>query len=285
MYALREAATAFRRAPVLTGLSAAMIALSLFVIGLFGLAAHNVRQAIENVESRVEVVAYLRDDSPAASIQAAQQDIERFSEVSSVRFISREEALAVARRELDELSNIFGSLETNPLPASLEISLNQGQADASVIRSVASRISEMPIVEEVQFGEDWIDKVYVLRRVAGMAMLTLGLGFAAVAALIIGAAIRMAVFARRDEILIMRLVGATDAFIRRPFVLEGMITGLIGGVLALLATWGVFRLLSNSVVQLTWIPGSWLLAGIVAGTVVGLVSSMVAVRRHLGAIV
>lgn len=285
MYALREAATAFRRAPVLTGLSAAMIALSLFVIGLFGLAAHNVREAIESVESRVEVVAYLRDDAPEPSIRAAQEDIGRFREVSSVRFISREEALAVARRELDELSNIFGSLDENPLPASLEISMHRGQSDASVIRSVASRIRDMPVVEEVQFGEDWVDKVYVLRRIAGLAMLTLGLGFAAVAALIIGAAIRMAVFARRDEIVIMRLVGATDAFIRRPFVIEGMITGLFGGVLALLATWGVFRLLSNSVVELTWMPGAWLAAGIAAGTIVGLLASMVAVRRHLGEIV
>ena len=285
MYALREAATAFRRAPVLTGLSAAMIGLSLFVIGLFGLAAHNVRQAIESVEARVEVVAYLRDDAPAASIEAAQEDIERFPEVSAVRFISREEALAVARRELDELISIFGSLETNPLPASLEIALHAGQADASVIRSVASRITDMPVVEEVQFGEDWVDKVYVLRRIAGIAMLTLGIGFAAVAALIIGAAIRMAVFARRDEIVIMRLVGATDAFIRRPFVIEGMITGLIGAVLALLGTWGVFRLLSNSVVQLTWMPGVWLVLGITAGTIVGLLASMVAVRRHLGEIV
>jgi cell division transport system permease protein len=285
MYALREAASAFRRAPVLTGLSAAMIALSLFVIGLFGLAAHNVRQAIEGVESRVEVVAYLRDDAPQASIQAAEEDIGRFREVSGVRFISREEALAVARRDFDELSNIFGSLDTNPLPASLEISLHRGQSDASVIRLVASRIRDMPVVEEVQFGEDWVDKVYVLRSIAGIAMLTLGLGFAAVAALIIGAAIRMAVFARRDEIIIMRLVGATDAFIRRPFVIEGMITGLIGAVLAILGTWAVFRLLSNSVMQLTWIPGGWLAAGIAAGTVVGLLASMVAVRRHLGEIV
>ncbi|MGH7446601.1 MAG: cell division protein FtsX [Longimicrobiales bacterium] len=285
MYALREAVTAFRRAPVLTGLSAAMIALSLFVIGLFGLAAHNVRQAIQNVESRVEVVAYLLDDAAPASIQAAQQDIERFSEVRAVRFISREEALAVARRELAELSSIFGSIETNPLPASFEISLNPGQSDAAVIRAVARRVGDMPIVEEVQFGEDWIDKIFVLRRVAGIATLTLGLGFAAVAALIIGAAIRMAVFARRDEIVIMRLVGATDGFIRRPFVIEGMMTGLIGAILAVAATWGVFRLLSNSVTQLTWIPGGWLLAGIGAGALVGLLASMVAVRRHLGEIV
>lgn len=285
MYALREAAAAFRRAPVLTGLSSAMIALSLFVIGLFGLAAHNVREAIQNVESRVEVVAYLLDSAAPEAIQAAQQDIERFPEVRAVRFISREEALAVARREFDELSAIFGSIETNPLPASLEVSLHPGQSDASVIRSVATRVEDMPIVEEVQFGEDWVDKIFVLRRVAAIATLTLGIGFAAVAALIIGAAIRMAVFARRDEIVIMRLVGATDAFIRRPFVIEGMVTGLIGAILAVAATWGVFRMLSNSVEQLTWIPAGWLLAGVGAGAIVGLLASMVAVRRHLGEVV
>lgn len=285
MYALREAAAAFRRAPVLTGLSAAMISLSLFVIGLFGLAAHNVREAVQNVEARVEVVAYLSNGASAGAVTEAQAEVERLPEVSAVRFISREEALAVARREFDELSTIFGNLESNPLPASLEISLHPGQRDADVIRSVANRVGNIPIVEEVQYGAEWIEKVFVLRRVAALATLTLGLGFAAVAALIIGAAIRMAVFARRDEILIMRLVGATDAFIRRPFVIEGMVTGLIGAILALAATWGVFRLLADSVVQLTWIPTGWLAAGVAGGAAVGLLASMVAVRRHLREIV
>jgi cell division transport system permease protein len=283
MYALREAATAFRRAPVLTGLSSAMIALSLFVVGLFGLAAHNVREAIQGVESRVEVVAYLLDDANAAALQAAQQEIEQMPDVSSVTFVSRDEALAVARREMEELRNVLGTLETNPLPASFQISLLPGRSDAAVIRNVASRVQMLPVVEEVQFGEDWVDKVFVLRRVAGIATLTLGLGFAAVAALIIGAAIRMAVFARRDEIVIMRLVGATDGFIRRPFVIEGMLTGLIGAVLALAATWGVYRISSN-VVELTWIPRGWLFGGLFIGASVGLVASMVAVRRHLGEI-
>src|SRR5690606_29412859 len=91
MHALREAASAFRRTPVLTGLSAAMIALSLFVVGLFGLAAWNVREAIQSVESRVEVVAYLRADAVPAAVESALRDIEAFDEVSSVRYISRQE--------------------------------------------------------------------------------------------------------------------------------------------------------------------------------------------------
>jgi cell division transport system permease protein len=281
MYALREALTAFRRAPVLTGLSAAMIALSLFVIGLFGLAAHNVREAIQTIESRVEVVAYLRDDAAGPAIDRATQDVERYPEVSEVRFVSREQALEIARRELDELSSVFGNLETNPLPASLEISLKPGQSGAETVRAVAARVEELDVVEEARYGDDWVDKIYVLRRVAGIATLTLGIGFAAVAALIIGAAIRMAVFARRDEIVIMRLVGATDAFIRRPFVIEGLMTGLIGAMLAIAATRGVFRLLSGSIVQLTWIPLPWLFAGIAGGAAVGVLASMIAVRRHL----
>lgn len=281
MYALREAVSAFRRSPVLAGLSASMIALSLFVIGLFGLAAHNVRLVVQDVESRVEIVAYLRDDASASSIEVARQQIREYSEVRDVRHVSRDEALNIAHREFEELSTVLGALEGNPLPASLEVSLNPGQANADAVRAVADRIALYPFVEDVRYGNEWLDKVFVLRRVAGAATFTLGLGFAAVAALIIGAAIRMAIFARRDEITIMRLVGATDAFIRRPFVLEGMMTGIIGAILAVVATWGVYRLVSGAVFEMEWLPASWLLAGLTGGAVVGLLASMIAVRRHL----
>jgi cell division transport system permease protein len=281
MYAVREAVNAFRRAPVLTGLSATMIALSLFVIGMFGLVAHNVRTVIQEVEARVEIVAYLRDDAAPGSVDVARQQIGRYSEVAEVRYVSRDEALARAREELGELSGIFGSLDSNPLPASLEVSLRPGQTGADAVRSVADRISNYDFVEDVRYGDDWLDKVFVLRRVAGAATLVLGIGFAIVAALIIGAAIRMAVYARRDEIQIMRLVGATDGFVRRPFVLEGMFTGLIGALIALAATWGVYRLISGAVIQLDWLPGLWLVIGLAAGAIVGLLASMIAVRRHL----
>jgi cell division transport system permease protein len=278
---LREALSAFRRTPVLTGLSAAMIALSLFVIGLFGLAAHNVREVIQGVEQRVEIVAYLRDDASPSTIDATQQQVREMGGVRAVRYVSREEALATAQRELQELNAVFGGLESNPLPASLEISLQPGQANADAVRAVAERVAALPNVEDVGYGKDWLDKVFVLRRVAAAATLTLGAGFALVAALIIGAAIRMAIFARRDEIIIMRLVGATDAFIRRPFILEGLITGAIGALLAIAATWGTFRFLSDTVFKLEWIPGAWLVAGMLGGAIVGVLASTVAVRRHL----
>jgi cell division transport system permease protein len=283
-YALREAITAFRRSPLLTGLSAAMIALSLFVVGLFGLAAYNVRRVVQRVEERVEVVAYLRDDAQPSSIEVAQQQMRDFAEVARVRYVSRAEALVRARQELKEFEAIFGSLEQNPLPASLEISLRPGQRDAEAVRAVARRIELYDFVEDVRYGSDWLDKIFVLRRAAAAATLILGAGFALVAALIIGAAVRMAVFARRDEILIMRLVGATDPFVRRPFVLEGLITGLGGAIIAVVATRAVYLLLTKNVFRLEWLPSLWLLAGVLSGAVVGLAAATIAVRRHLGEI-
>jgi cell division transport system permease protein len=280
-YALREALSAFRRAPALTGLSAAMIALSLFIVGLFGIVAYNIRRTIERVESRVEVVAYLRDDAAPAAVELAQNEIAAYPEVLRVYYISRDEALEAARRDLVEFRAVFDELDVNPLPASFEIRLKPGQRGPATVKAVASRVGSYPFVEDVRFGSEWLDKVFLLRRVAGAATLLLGGAFAIVAALIIGAAVRMAVFARRDEISIMRLVGATESFVRGPFILEGLITGLLGSGLAVAATYALYRVLSDAVLQLDWLPAGWLAVGIGVGALLGVASSTLAVRRHL----
>lgn len=280
-YVLRESLRAFRRAPVLTGLSSMMIALSLFLVGLFGLAAWNVRRVLERVESRVEVIAYLRDDAVPEAVNVAQQDIAAFREVRDVRYISKEHAMLIAREELTEFANVFGGLDTNPLPASLEILLHPNQTGPEAVEAVARRIREYPFVEDVRYGSEWLDKIYLLRRAAGIATLVLGSAFAIVASLIIGAAIRMAIYARREEISIMRLVGATESFVRRPFLLEGLFTGMLGGVLALGGTWLAYQVGSRSLLQIEWLPLEWILIGLAAGGIVGVLASAIAVRRYL----
>lgn len=280
-YAIREALAAFRRAPMLTGLSATMIALSLLVVGLFGIAAYNIKRVLERVEARVEIVAYIRDDADYKAVRLAQNEIEHMPEVRETRYISRAQALEIAKQELPEFRNLFGTIDANPLPASIEVALKPGQQGAEAVKHVADEIAVFPFVEEVRYGQDWLDKVYLLRRVAGAATLVLGGAFAAVAALIIGTAVRMAIFARRDEILIMRLVGATDAFVRSPFLIEGLVTGLIGAVLALLASYAIFDLLSASLFKLEWLPDLWVIGLLAAGGTLGALSSGIAVRRHL----
>jgi cell division transport system permease protein len=227
------------------------------------------------------VVAYLRDDAREDQVEALRAEIQRLPQVRDVIFVSRTQALELARRQLSDFQSIFTDLDMNPFPASLEITLQPGQRSADAVHRVADVVRDYPFVEDVRYGRDWLDKVYLLRRVAGAAALVVGGAFAAVAALIIGAAIRMAIFARRDEIAIMRLVGATNWFIRRPFLLEGLITGILGSLLALPATYLVFRLLSDAVVELEWMPDTWVIIGLAVGSVFGLFASSRAVRRHL----
>lgn len=280
-HSVRESLAGFRRAPLLTGLSVAMISLSLFVVGLFGVAAHNIQLVLDQVESRVEVVAYLRDDTRADQIEALQAELLVIPHVRDVLYVSRRQALEMARVQLRDFESVFMDLDTNPFPASVEITLHPGQRNIDAVHEVAAAVGAYPFVEDVRYGQDWLDKVFLLRRVAAASAMVVGGAFAIVAGLIIGAAIRLAIFARREEIAIMRLVGATNGFIRRPFLLEGLMAGALGAALALPATYAVYRVLSDSVVDLVWIPDMWIATGLLVGALFGMAASAASVRRHL----
>jgi cell division transport system permease protein len=284
-HALREALAAFRRAPVLTVLAAAMVGLALFVVGLFGLVAHNLREALEEVESRVEVVAYLLDDALNREVELAVAELGALPQVDRVRFVSKDSALARARRDLPQFEEVFSGLVVNPLPASLEVSLGEGSRNRLAVDRVAEVAAAYPFVEDVAYGSEWVDRLFNLRRVAGVASGALGTAFAVVAALIIATALRIAIFARRDEIYIMRLVGARDGFIRRPFLLEGALTGLLGGGVAVALTWAAWRTVTTFLFRVEWIPGSWVLLGLALGGIFGAGASSLAVRRQLREVV
>lgn len=281
MRTIREALAAIRRAPVLTGLSAAMVALALFVVGLFAVATYNLHQALAQVEERVEVVIYIHDDVREAELRLLEEDMLGLPEVQGVRHVSKEEALNRARTDLPEFEELFLSMEANPLPASLEVELAPGFRDPRSVERVADRTTIYPFVEDVRFGQEWIDRLYLLRRIGGIATGILGTAFAVVAGLIIATAVRIAIFARKDEIQIMRLVGATNGFIRRPFLLEGAVTGTLGGLLALALTFLATAAVSRTIFPLEWIPTEWALGGVAGGGLFGLMASAFALRKYL----
>jgi cell division transport system permease protein len=280
-YALREALAAFRRSPLLTFLSVLAIGFSLFVIGLFGLTAWNIGRAIQKVEEKVEIVAYLDDATTPAQLDLAQQEVRGLPDVLELRYVSKTDALATAMAEMQEFHDVFTDLDNNPLPASLEIRMKPGSRTPAAVKRVAERVKAYPFVEDVRYGRDWLDRIYLIRRLAGGAATIIGIAFALVAAIIIATAVRIAVFARREEISIMRLVGATDGFVQRPFILEGLMTGLMGGTLAALLTYGAYRILGATLFRIEFVPTEWIVAVVLIGTVFGFLSSMVAVRRHL----
>lgn len=280
-HSLREALAGFRRAPLLTGLSAAMMGLALFVVGLFAVSAYNLREALRTVEERVEVVVFVREDAGPGEIEIAVQDLNSMPEVRTVRYVSKEQALRTAQEELPEFQELFTDLEVNPLPASLEVELEADSRGPEGVERVANRAAAYPFVEDVRYGREWVDKLFLLRRVGAVATAILGGAFAAVAALIIGTAVRIAIFARREEIYVMRLVGAKDSFIRAPFLLEGAMTGLGGGILAVILTWASWTAVDGLLIDLAWIPAAWTVTGVAAGGLLGLLASRLAIRRYL----
>ena len=275
---LREALMAFRRAPLLSALGILTIAFSLFAFGLFGLVALNIREALDQVEERVEIRAFIVDGTPVEAVATAMGDIGGFPEVANVSMVSPDEALERARRELGEFRDVF---EGAFLPASIEVRLKPGLRDPATVRAVSARIQSYPFVDDVRYGEEWVQKLHAIRNIATATGIVLGIAFAAVAVIIIGATIRMAVLARSREISIMRLVGATDGFVRRPFLLEGFVKGVLGGAIALVMTWAAHSVITRYLVRTEFFDSKIALAGLFFGAMIGLLGSALSVGRHL----
>ena len=276
--ALRELLLAFRRAPLLSLLGIVTIGFSLFAFGLFGLVALNIQSALRSVEDRVEIRAFLVDGTKDAQVDELMRGVAKVPEVADIGYVTPDSALIRAKAELEEFRDV---MEGAMLPASVEIRLREGKRDPATVQAISRRLQTYPIVEEVRYGREWVEKLYKIRNIAGLAGSVLGGVFALVAVIIIGSTIRMAILARTREIEIMRLVGATNWFVRLPYLLDGAIKGLLGGTLAVLLTWATAQLVSRNLMQATFFTGEQIALGILAGGALGLVGSWLSVGRHL----
>ena len=281
----REALLSFRRAPLLSALSITTIAFSLFTLGLFGLVAINLREALRGIEERVEIVAFVLRGTPTETITLATQDIAAFPEVQDVSFVSEEQALARARAELVEFRDAYRDIKANPLPASIEVRLKEGFRESASVGRVAERIRGFGFVDDVRYGRDWVQRLDHLRNVTGLVGVVIGLAFAGVAVVIIGVTIRLTILQRAREISIMRLVGATNWFIRGPFLLEGALKGLLGGFFSLALCYAGYLLFRDTTggpfSGLIFFRPEHMLVIIVFGVLLGLGGSLVSVGRHL----
>lgn len=276
--AFRESWLAFRRAPLLGLLSITTIAFSLFAFGLFGLVAVNLERALKDVENRVEIRVFLADGATEETVATMLGDASAFPEVAQAGFVSPDSGLARAREELPEFKDV---MDVAVLPASIEVKLKDGFRDPAYVKEVAGRLGSYPSVDEVRYGEEWVEKLYRIRTIAAVVGAGLGFIFALVAIIIIGSTIRMAVLARAREIEIMRLVGATNWFVRSPYLIDGLIKGLLGGGIALGLTWMASTVISRNLVQTSFFAPWQVGAGLAAGALIGFVGSAVSVGRHL----
>lgn len=278
MRSFRDALITFQRSPLLSALSVTTIAFSLFAFGLFGLVALNIREALDRLEDRVEIRAFIADGTSPESMAQAAGDITGYPEVLSAKMVTQDQALLRAQKELGDFRDVF---EGAVLPASIDVRLKGGFRDPATVKRVAVRVKAFSFVDDIRYGEEWIEKLYRLRNIAGVAGLVLGIAFASVSMIIIGATIRMAVLARAKEIAIMRLVGATDAYIRQPFLIEGLAKGIMGGLLALLFTYVARAIIDKYLIQTLFFDQKIAVLGVLFGAMIGLLGSAFSVGRHL----
>lgn len=231
-YFLREAAVSLRRGWKVSLLAVLTIATSLFVGGLFLLLGHNLRAASRAWRSEARLVAYLEPGLAAEERSRLVRWLEAQEAVAGVRVVSALEARDRLRRGFPGLAEILEAPEAPPLPASLEVALAPA-TPASVAGALAAALRRRAGVDLVDDDRDWLDRLDAIVAVVRLAGLALGALLLAAAVFTIYSVIRLMAHLYREEIAVMRLVGATEFLIRGPFYVEGLLQGLLGGALAL----------------------------------------------------
>lgn len=230
-YFVREVFFSLKRNNWMTLASIGTVAVSLFVLGMFMLIVMNMNHMASSLESQVQISVYLQDDISDSTKRDIESDINSMQGIESVTYISRDEALDRFRERLGEQKYLLEALgDTNPLPDSFEVTVKQ----PDMVKTAAETIQEYKGVESTKYGQDVIQHLFEITRLIRIFGISLIVLLAAATLFLISNTIRLTVFARRKEIAIMKYVGATDWFIRWPFMLEGMVMGFFGAILSVI---------------------------------------------------
>ena len=280
-YYWRETMSGMRRAKLLSLLSVSSITAALFLMGTFLLVTVNFMEAVKSLKGKFQIQAFISDGAETRDITAARRAIEGMEGVDQVSYISKEAALNEFRQELGGASDFLEVLENNPLPRSFKISLLPALQNPQAIVKISEKVAKLPGVEEVEYGKSWLVKLYRIGSLLVAIDLSLLLVVSAAVLIVVFNTIRLTLYARRPAIEIMRLVGATDGFIRRPFVLEGFLQGALGSLTGLVMLYLGWRLVSSQFGMLRFftLRESALLSGF--GMLLGALGSWGAARIFL----
>lgn len=286
-YFIQEVFHSLRRNNWMTFASIGTVAVSLFVLGVFLILVLNMNRLAGMLESQVQISVYLEDHLTDREKRQIGYDIESLQGIDSVTYVDRETAKERLKERLGDQKYLLDALsDDNPLPDAFEVTVTT----PSVVESAAGAIASMQGVEEAKYGQDVVEHLFDitrLMRIFGFVLMGL-LGGATL--FIISNTIRLTVFARRKEIAIMKYVGATDWFIRWPFLLEGIVLGCIGGFIAAVALRSFYAAMAAKIYStlaffplmpqypfMNYVTAAILLAGIV----IGAIGSVISLKRFL----
>lgn len=290
-YALRQAWISLWRARGSTIVAIAAIALALVVLGALLLVTWNTQRLLARLASAAEFSVYLSDAASSEQRGAVEAAIERSGVAARIEYISKGQALARFQTEFADLAAVADSLGENPFPASLEVQVRAAAEQEDAVEPLVRQVAAMPGVDDVRYDSEWLGRVGDVLRTAALAGFALGLLMAIAAGVTVAAVVQLGLLARADEIEIMELVGAPFAFIRGPFIAEGLLQGGLGSLVALLVLylgylalqgwWGASLSTATGGARIEFLPIGMCLYVLLGGMVVGSLGGL-AGSRHAG---
>jgi cell division transport system permease protein len=288
-YFLNEAAESLLRSWRSASLAILTIAAGLFVLGFFLMVNNNLQRVVGRWSEAAEMSVYLKDDATREQVQALESLVEQSGLSDRRQYLSKAAALARFREDFPDLAGATERLERNPLPASLEVRLGpKARTATTAVDDLAARLGSEPGVADVRYDRRWLSRLGSAVRFVRTVGLVIVALLAVAAALTVANVVRLAAYARRDEIEIMQLVGAPFAFIRGPFVVEGILQGGAGAVVAIVLLWAIFltgrawyghlALEGLGLTTLTFLPVGVLLTLVAGGMLLGCVGGLIVAR-------
>jgi cell division transport system permease protein len=268
-----------------------VIAISVLIFSAFSLIAFNLASFLKIWEDKIEVIGYLKRKTPAGEVGALLDKIRQMDGVDSVKYVSPSDAMAFMETHLGGQKNLLEGIQPTVLPPSLEVQLKKEYRNSAKIGEVVSQLRLFPQVEEIQYGQEWVEMFSSLVHVFRLTQWVLGGLLLLAMAFIISNTLQLTISSRREEIEIMQLVGASPSFIQVPFYIEGMIQGLLGAGLALFFLFLLQKIvllyLPFSIrdwfarIPILFLPLKTLIGILVGGMVLGFLGSFMASVRFL----
>ncbi len=285
-YFVARALDALRRGPFVTLVAVGTIFVAVFVTGLFAAALGGAARLLAAWGGEVQISVYL---APGTDLALARTAAERIAQGLAVEAVSSDEALRRLRASLGDQASVLDGVGEKVLPASVEV--RAPGISLAAARTLAASLQAVPGAEQVDFGNAWLERLELFLRRARSAGLVLFAILSLATAVLVANTLRLAVYARRDEIDIMKLVGATDAFVSAPFLIEGLVQGLLGALFAVAALLGTQAallprlrsavVLADRITRADLLPTSLLLGLLAGGAGLGLAASALSLGRFL----
>ena len=292
-YLLREAVDNIKSSRTTTFVALATTTFTMLGMGVFLLLYLNVQEALCSLREEIKVIVYLRDTVSPQAVSRVRAEIGQDPAVAGIEYVSREQALATFRAQFPSEERLLSGLGDNPFPASLVVKVSPAYRSSEQVRELVQKLSALSETEEVLYSQDWIENLAVALRYLKALGLGVGMVLAASMVTILANTIRLTLHARRDEIEIMHLIGATTAFIKTPFVLEGALLGGAGALCSLFLLRTLFGLTEAQLALrgtfwgigrgLVFLPDRVTVAFLLLGIMLGCLGSVVSLFQLRGA--